>query len=195
MREVFNTNCAVELNNLKQGLQETMILCGEISGSAHVNRAKHGRKPILIVQSGLMFAILSDKLFCKLFLGRVGQFRWGPPLLLPRVKVRNHSRLVVNKRLYTDNSYQHLCSYFGRKMLLAVFITFPELVHGWGQLFPIHQSASIIIASDIGLQIQRKICKSLSFLGINSVAKSITISHQFQICRYHFTIRLCEPKK
>ena len=71
MREVFNTNCAVELNNLKQGLQETMILCGEISGSAHVNRAKHGRKPILIVQSGLMFAILSDKLFCKLFLGRV----------------------------------------------------------------------------------------------------------------------------
>ena len=38
MREVFNTNCAVELNNLKQGLQETTILRSEISSSADANR-------------------------------------------------------------------------------------------------------------------------------------------------------------
>ena len=52
MREVFNTNCAVELNNMKQGLQETTILCGEISGSSHINRAKHGCNPILMYNLG-----------------------------------------------------------------------------------------------------------------------------------------------
>jgi hypothetical protein len=65
-------------------------------------------------------------------------------------------------------------------MLLAVFISFSELVLGRGQLLPIYHSASIGLAIEIGLQIQRKICKSLSFLGINSVAKSITMLINFK---------------
>ncbi len=69
----------------------------------------------------------------------------------PESRYETSLALVVNKRLYTDNSYQHNCSYFGRKMALAVFITFSELVLGRGQLLPLFYERTKLKQGEIAM--------------------------------------------